>query len=77
MNDPVTIIKDLHASEIHGSVSWFYDSCWTAGLGSDVGGWDVEKTFGSFEEAVEWLRDEAIRRYPDSEFAKRYGSGFV
>jgi hypothetical protein len=50
MDNPI-IIKELHASEIHGSVSWFYDSCWTAGLGSDVGGWerreDVRQPRGS------------------------------
>jgi len=31
----------------------------------------------SIEQAVEWLRAEAVRLYPESEFAKRYGRGFV
>jgi len=77
MTDPEQIIQDLHDSEINGRIGWFYDGCWTAELGDDLNGWKSEKTLPSFAEAAEWLRDEAVQRYPDSEFAKKYGGGFV
>jgi hypothetical protein len=73
---PEQIIDDLHASEINGRIGWFYDGEWVAELGDDVNGWKAEKTLRSFTRAAEWLRDEAVRRYPESEFAKKYGRGF-
>jgi hypothetical protein len=40
-------------------------------------GWQAEATLGSFAEAVEWLRAETVRCYPGSEFARKWGRGFV
>ena len=70
------ILQDLHDSEINGSVDWFFDKCWRAGIGDNLNGWKSEKRLDTLGEAIEWLRDEAIRLYPDSDFAKRYGRGF-
>jgi hypothetical protein len=55
------IILDLHASEINGRIEWVYDGAWIAGIGDSLNGWQTEATPGSFAEAVEWLRAEAVR----------------
>jgi hypothetical protein len=36
-------------SEIAGQIAWLYDGTWTAVIGSDLNGWAVEETLGSFE----------------------------
>jgi hypothetical protein len=78
MND-LQILQDLHDSEINGEISlaWFYDSTWTVKLGDPHNGYVAEAIVASVGEAVDWLRAEAVRRYPDSDFAKRYARGFV
>ena len=70
------IITDLHDCQINGRIIWESDFAWTVSLGDELNGWKGEETFDRFSEAVEWLRAEAVRRYPDSEFAKKYGRGF-
>jgi hypothetical protein len=72
------ILQDLHDSEINGEIAWLYDGAWRVCVGGDpVDGYAAEVVVENLAEAVEWLRTEAIRRYPDSEFAKSYGHGFV
>ena len=79
MNAPVnenrpdlgTIIAALHDSEINGEVSWFYGS-WRVALGDQHHGIDAEAAVGSPQDAAEWLRANAVRRYPWSTFAKRF-----
>jgi hypothetical protein len=68
-----TVIEALHNSGINGEVSWFYDAVWRVTLRDPNDGIDAEATVGSAEKAAEWLRDNAIRLYPDSEFANRFG----
>ena len=68
-----TIIEALHDSEINGAVvSWIYDDVWTVQLGDAVNGIVAEAVVGSAQEAAEWLRANAVRRYPHSEFARLY-----
>ena len=67
-----TIITALHDSEINGEVSWFFDGVWRVKLGDEANGIDAEALVASCEEAAEWLRANAVRRYPDSTFAKRF-----
>ncbi len=64
-----TIIAALHDSEINGEISWFFDNSWTVKLGDPVNGYVVEAVVVSAEEAAEWLRANAVRRYPHSQFA--------
>lgn len=79
MNAPVnenrldlgTIIAALHDSAINGEVSWFYGS-WRVALGDPHSGIDAEATVDSSQDAAEWLRANAVRRYPWSTFAKRF-----
>jgi hypothetical protein len=70
-----TVIVALHDSEINGEVSWFFDRLWSVKLGDPFTGYDAVATVASIEEAVEWLRANAVRLYPDSTFAQLY-SGF-
>jgi hypothetical protein len=50
---------------------------WAAKLGDQINGYVAEATASSLAEAAEWQRGEAVRQYPDSEFAKRYARGFI
>jgi len=67
-----TIMAALHDSEINGEVSWFYDGVWRVRLGDEENGFLAEAIVSSPQEAAEWLRANAVRRYPASEFAKRF-----
>jgi hypothetical protein len=65
-----TIIVALHDSEINGEVSWFYDGVWRVKLGDEANGFVADAVVSSPSDAAEWLRANAVRRYPASEFAK-------
>ena len=71
------IIEALHGSEINGAVAWFFDDVWRVTLGDQHNGIDAEATVGSLQEAAEWLRANAVRRYPESKFAKRFPRSIV
>ena len=72
MNDHAEIIRDLYASEINGRIEWFYDGGFSVSLGDMLTGWKATENFRTFAEAVDWLRCEAIKRYPESAFARKY-----
>ena len=55
------------------SVSWFFDRVWKVKLGDPHNGYDAEAVVSSPEEAADWLRETAIRLFPESEFAELYG----
>jgi hypothetical protein len=59
------IITALHASEINGEMSWFFDGAWRVTLGDSANGIDAAAVINSPEEAAEWLRANAIRLYPE------------
>jgi hypothetical protein len=63
----------LHDSEINGKVSWFFDGVWTIKLNDPHSGYDAEADVSSPEEAADWLRETAIKLFPNSKFAKLYG----
>jgi hypothetical protein len=68
-----TFITDLHASEINGEISWFFDNVWGAKIGDKLNGYRAEGTeFPSIGHAARWLCDRALELYPDSEFTKEY-----
>jgi hypothetical protein len=66
------IIAALHDSEICGQVSWFFDRVWIVKLGDAHNGFVAEAVVASAEEAAEWLRANAVRRYPRGQFARLY-----
>jgi hypothetical protein len=69
-----TILDDLYANKISGSISWIWDGGFYATLGAPKQADDW--AFPSIGDAVEWLTEQAIARYPESEFARKHG-GFV
>jgi hypothetical protein len=70
------ILNDLYRSEINASISLVTPR---GGFYAELGNPMQAEAWGctSIREAVEWLRDHAIKHYPDSEFARHYGRGFV
>jgi disulfide oxidoreductase YuzD len=74
-DDRETILDHLCASHIAGSISWTWDGGFYATIGEPK---RAEKySAASAGEAIDWLRDQAILHYPDSEFAHQYaGFGF-
>ena len=69
-----TILDDLYANQISGAISWIWNAGFYATLGAPRQADDW--AFPSSDEAVAWLTDQACMRYPDSNFARKYG-GFV
>ena len=68
-----SFIDDLHASEINGEISWFFDNVWGAKIGDRLNGYKAEATeLRSIGHAARWLCDRALEFYPDSAFAKDY-----
>jgi disulfide oxidoreductase YuzD len=72
-DDREAILDQLCESHIAGSISWVWDGGFYATIGEPK---RAEKySAASAGEAIEWLRDQAILHYPDSEFAHQY-AGF-
>ena len=70
------ILDDLYASEINVSISLVTPG---GGFYAELGNPLKAEIWGcaNIREAVEWLRQQAMKHYPDSEFARRHGRGFV
>ena len=43
-------------------------------LGDPLNGYKAEGKVGTVTEIAEWLRDQAVRHYPSSEFARHFGA---
>ena len=69
-----TILDDLCASEINASISWVWNGGIVVELGEPLNGYEAEGKVSTVAEAAFWLCDEACAHYPDSEFARKYGS---
>src|SRR5437764_6185497 len=68
-----SFIADLHASEINGEISWFYDDVWGAKIGDKLNGYLAETAeLPSLGHAARWLCDRALQFYPESQFAREY-----
>lgn len=67
----MSIMQQLHDSEINCGVKCFWDSCWTAWIGDDMNGIKcINEHLKSFGECEAWLIENAIIQYPNSVFAK-------
>ncbi|MCK4252713.1 hypothetical protein KAX97_14795, partial [candidate division WOR-3 bacterium] len=72
--DAAEYIRMLYESEINFVISTFWDAGYDAKLGDEMNGFVVESSgFSTFEEAIEWLVQEAVKHYPKSVFAKQVG----
>src|SRR5437764_8313360 len=68
-----SFIADLHASEINGEISWFFDDVWGAKIGDKLNGYLAETAeLPSLGHAARWLCDRALQFYPESQFAREY-----
>jgi hypothetical protein len=70
----MSLIQDLHDSEINCATQTFFDGVFQAKLGDPLNGFSAEANLDSWEELENWLRKTAIEKYPDSEFAKKYAT---
>lgn len=67
------IFQELYDSEINFSVTAFWDAGFVVLLGDSMNGYRSKATtFDTWQQVSNWLRSEAIKAYPDSEFAQKY-----
>jgi len=66
----MSILTELHNSEINASIASFFDGAWTVKLGDELNGFKAETTVGSEAEAYIWLEQKAAELYPDSRWAQ-------
>lgn len=68
---PEAILSGLSRSEINWELSFFYDAGYTAKLGNEQNGFkEVGECFKTLITATEWLSEQAIKHYPNSDFAQ-------
>jgi len=65
------ILQRLYDSEINASISSFWDGGFTVKLGDEMNGFVAEAQCQTMEEAERWLFNEALLRFPTSDFAKK------
>lgn len=63
------ILQDLYDSEINFELSCFWDGGFTAQIGDEVNGFVAKESFYKLNNALEWLKETAIKIYPRSLFA--------
>jgi hypothetical protein len=74
MSDLEEILVSLYASAISVSISWIWDGDIDVKLGDPLSGYKAEGKVGTVTEAADWLRDQAVRHYPGSEFARQFAA---
>ncbi len=66
------ILEDLYNSEINWSIETNWDAGITFRLGDSYNGYSTEQCVTyDFDEGVAWLKQQAIKEYPDSKFTKQ------
>lgn len=72
MKDLVLRMAALYNSEINCGVSSFWDGGFDVWIGDDMNGKKAETNFdaGDLSKAADWLHDEAMRLFPESDYAK-------
>jgi hypothetical protein len=66
------IIEDLCEGGINGHIAWSFDDGFQVSLGAGSNVWTAYHNVRSWIEAADWLRSEAIRRFPASSFGRKY-----
>jgi hypothetical protein len=72
------VVADLYASEINGTFGWLWDTGYFVALGTVLNPEDefeAKTVVTTLDEAADWLRTEAIRLYPESNFARKHTGG--
>jgi len=65
-------LQELYDSEINFIICTFWDGGLKVKLGDDYNGFKAEGLFESMIKAVQYLKQQAIDFFPDSEFAKKH-----
>lgn len=65
-------MEALYASEINCEIFSFWDGGWDVSLGDTMNGWRVTQNFRDLNDAPAWIIAQAIKHWPDSEFAKSH-----
>ena len=66
------IIQRLHASEVNGSISWFFDVVWVCRIGDDLNGWKLDSKADDFESAIRDLAEKTFEQFPRSKFGESW-----
>ena len=66
----MSILQQLHDSEINGSVRWLFDGDWEVTLGDYLSEPTEKASVSTYFEAEAWLISTAIRLFPGSAFAE-------
>tara|TARA_Y100000310_G_C20691551_1_gene822582 strand:+ start:470 stop:973 length:504 start_codon:yes stop_codon:yes gene_type:complete len=66
------ILDDLYESEINFGIDTFYDGGCNVQLGDSTNGIDDLTNTKTVKEAIQWLKQQALKHYPNSTFAKKY-----
>jgi hypothetical protein len=76
------VLQRLHDSKINAGLQTFAWQGLTAWIGDPINGKEAESVLGCGESGwgrpgslAQWLHEAALRLYPDSEYAQRYGDG--
>jgi hypothetical protein len=72
--DDLEIPQQLYTSESSFTISCLWDDGFNCALGM-APIFKETAHLGSYIEACRWLKQAAIRHYPDSAFARKYGHG--
>jgi hypothetical protein len=74
MSDLEEFLISLYASAINVSIAWIWDGDIDVKLGDQLNGYKAEGKVGTVTEVADWLRDQAVRHYPSSEFARQFAA---
>lgn len=74
MNYGIETLQAIQDSEINFQIETFWDMGFVVKLGDDLNGLKAENCFrdkdGGLQAAVNWLVEQTVKCYPDSDFAK-------
>ncbi len=66
----MSVCQLLYESEINFSISCFWDGGFEVKLGDELNGIVAQTRVDKWDELERWLRSEALRQYPESQFAR-------
>jgi hypothetical protein len=55
-------------------ISWIWDGDVDVTLGDPLNGYKAEGKVATVTEVADWLRNQAVRHYPSSEFAEQFAA---
>lgn len=68
----MSVMQDLYDSEINVATESFFDGGWHVRIGDQQNGFTTETIQMTWSDVESWLSEQAIARYPNSDFAIKY-----